>query len=187
MKWFYFCAISLLLFGCGKEEKRQLTLCEQTYALCTSAKCVPMPGDPSRAICTCTVEEGKSMATVPCEKLKPTVDENKIRTIYSTFNFKQYREGKKIMQCPGGTPWTDCLNKTCTVDPDNPTKAICTCDVIRSSEDWVTFGGGCETATCGKAYFSGAPVKASEEANAFMTKELGLPEVPVKLCRPKRK
>ncbi|MGA8294232.1 MAG: hypothetical protein WB820_17425, partial [Rhodoplanes sp.] len=33
-------------------------LCQQQFALCTSAPCIPQPGNPNVAICTCDVEEG---------------------------------------------------------------------------------------------------------------------------------
>ena len=30
-------------------------LCDQQFALCTSAPCIPQPGNPKVAICTCDV------------------------------------------------------------------------------------------------------------------------------------
>src|SRR5262245_3909198 len=100
-------------------------LCKHQYALCTSALCVPHPGDPTKSVCFCDVEEGDSMATVPCDSLKPSTDADGIRTVYSTFSLKQFTSGKKGMKCPEGTPWTWCLNKRCTVDPSNSKRAIC--------------------------------------------------------------
>lgn len=156
-------------------------VCKQQYALCTSALCVPEPGNPSKAICFCDVEEGESLATVACESLKPSVDEHGIKTVYSTFSLKQYTEGKKGMVCPKGTPWTWCLNKRCTVDPGNPKKAICTCDVIRTQK-WTTLGGNCDTSTCKTGYWSGAALSDFDESVTFFIKALGIEHSPVTWC-----
>lgn len=87
------------------------------------------------------------MGTTHCKKLEPKIDSNGVQTVYSTFSLEQLSEGKKVMQCPNGTPWTWCLNKKCTVDPMDPNKVVCICDIMYQ-EDWVTFGGNCDQATC---------------------------------------
>ncbi|MGE3808543.1 MAG: hypothetical protein AB7K24_28085 [Gemmataceae bacterium] len=121
------------------------------------------------------------MSTVDCNRLKPSTDDNGIRTVYSTFSLKQFTEGKKGMKCPAGTPWTWCLNKRCTVDPANPKKAICVCDVVRKGE-WMTLGGNCDTKTCKTAYWSAAPLADFDTGNAFMTRAMGYKESPAKWC-----
>lgn len=158
-----------------------MNLCSHQYALCTSALCIPQPGDATKAICFCDVEEGKSMATVACDSLKPSTDTNGIRTIYSSFALKQFEQGKQALKCPSGTPWTWCLNKRCTVDPSNPKKAICTCEVMRT-EEWMTLGGNCDTSTCKTGYWSGAAMKDWDQGNKFMTKALGFHKSPAKWC-----
>jgi hypothetical protein len=114
--------------------------CQQQFALCTSAPCIPEPGNPKVAICTCDVEDGPNLATVACDTVKPSTDANGVRTVYSQFALKQFAQGKRTLKCAAGTPWTWCLNKPCTVDPANPKKAICACDVLRTGE-WITAGG----------------------------------------------
>lgn len=156
-------------------------LCKHEYALCTSALCIPQPDDPNKAVCFCDVEEGASLATVPCHTILPSTDSHGIRTVYSTFSMKQFGEGKKSMICPHGTPWTWCLNKKCTVDPTNAKKAICTCDVMRTHE-WTTLGGNCDTATCKTGYWSGATMKDINGGSAFLIKKLGLDKSPLKWC-----
>lgn len=156
-------------------------LCKHQYALCTSALCVPLPGDSSRAVCFCDVKEGASMATAPCNTLQPRTNSHGIRTVYSTFAFEQFKEGKEGMVCPTGTAWTWCLNKRCTVDPSNSEKAICICDVMRK-EEWMTLGGNCDRRTCATGYWSGVAMKSFESGNIFMTKALGLDNSPVKWC-----
>ena len=54
--------------------------CQQQFALCTSAPCIPEPGNPKVAICTCDVEDGPNLATVACDTVKPSTDANGVRT-----------------------------------------------------------------------------------------------------------
>lgn len=155
-------------------------ICKHEYALCTSALCIPQPGNPHKAVCFCDVEEGISLSTVPCHTIQPSTDSYGIRTVYSTFSLKQFSE-KKEMKCPDGTPWTLCLNKKCTVDPANSKKAICTCDVMRTKE-WRTLGGNCDTSTCKTGYWSGNSVEGGDNVSAFLIKKLGIDKSPVKWC-----
>jgi hypothetical protein len=156
-------------------------LCKHQYALCTSALCVPQPGDPTKAICFCDVQDGASMASVSCDTIQPSTDANGIRTVYSAFSLEQFKQGKKVLRCRNGTPWTWCLNKRCTVDPSDPKKAICVCDVLRT-EEWITLGGNCDTGTCTTGYWSGATVKDFDQATSFMVKALSLDQSLVKWC-----
>jgi hypothetical protein len=175
-------AVLAVVSGYQAASGSGMQLCKHQYALCTSALCVPQPGDPTKAVCFCAVEEGASMATVSCDTLQPSTDANGIRTVYSAFSFEQFKEGKKGMKCPEGTPWTWCLNKRCTVDPADPKKAICICDVMRTGE-WMTLGGNCDTSTCKTGYWSGAGINAFDQAGAFLTKATGLDQSPVKWCQ----
>ena len=175
-------AVFTIAFGNEQAAKSDMQLCKHQYALCTSALCIPQPGDPTKAICFCAVEEGASMASVPCNTIQPSTDANGIRTVYSAFSLEQFKEGKKVLTCARAAhPWTWCLNKRCTVDPSDPKKAICVCDVLRT-EEWITLGGNCDTATCTTGYWSGATVKDFNEATSFMVKALTLDQSPVKWC-----
>lgn len=174
-------AVFTIAFGSEQAAKSDMQLCKHQYALCTSALCIPQPGDPTKAICFCAVEEGASMASVPCNTIQPSTDANGIRTVYSAFSLEQFKQGKKVLTCASGTPWTWCLNKRCTVDPSDAKKAICICDVVRTGES-ITLGGNCETATCSTGYWSGATVKDFNEATSFMVKALALDRSPVKWC-----
>jgi hypothetical protein len=169
------------VISCHSSQSGQMFLCKHQYALCTSARCVPQPGDPTKAVCFCDVEEGASMSTVACDRLSPSTDAEGVHTVYSTFSFQQFYQGKRSMTCPEGTPWSWCLNKRCTVDPTNPQQAICTCDVVRTGK-WLTLGGNCDKSTCATGYWSGATFSADQEGTAFLTKALGLAESPVKWC-----
>ena len=175
-------AVFAIAFGHDQGASASMQLCKHQYALCTSALCIPQPGDPTKAVCFCAVEEGASMSSAPCNTIQPSTDANGIRTVYSAFSFEEFKQGKKVLRCPAGTPWTWCLNKRCTVDPSDPKKAICICDVLRS-EEWITLGGNCNTATCTTGYWSGATAKDFNDASVFMVKALGLQQSPVKWCQ----
>jgi len=175
-------AALIAAFGHAESAAAENYLCQQQFALCTSAPCIPEPGDPKVAICSCDVEDGPSLASVACDTVKPSTDANGIRTVYSQFALKQWQQGKKTLKCPSGTPWTWCLNKPCTVDPANPKKAICACDVVRTGE-WITAGGNCNPATCTTAYWSAAPLDAFSDGTDFLLKSLKLKKSPVTWCR----
>lgn len=175
-------AALIAAFGHAESAQAENYLCQQQFALCTSAPCIPEPGNPKVAICSCDVEDGPSLASVACDTVKPGTDANGIRTVYSQFALKQWQQGKKTLKCPSGTPWTWCLDKPCTVDPANPKKAICACDVVRTGE-WITAGGNCNTATCNTAYWSAAPLDAFSDGTDFLLKSLKLKKSPVTWCR----
>jgi hypothetical protein len=175
-------AALIAAFGHAELAQAENYLCQQQFALCTSAPCIPEPGNPKVAICSCDVEDGPSLASVACDTVKPSTDANGIRTVYSQFALKQWQQGKKTLKCPSGTPWTWCLDKRCTVDPANPKKAICACDVVRTGE-WITAGGNCNTATCNTAYWSAAPLDAFSDGTDFLLKSLKLKKSPVTWCR----
>ena len=181
--FFLIAAVAVFAIALGGEQaaKSNMLLCKHQYALCTSALCIPQPGDPTKAICFCDVQDGASMASVPCSTIQPSTDANGIRTVYSAFSLEQFKENKKVLKCASGTPWTWCLNKRCTVDPSDPKKAVCVCDVLRTGE-WITLGGKCDTGTCTTGYWSGATVKDFNEATAFMVKALNLDHSPVEWC-----
>src|SRR4029079_16315991 len=106
-------AVFTIALGNEKAAKSSMQLCKHQYALCTSALCIPQPGDPTKAISFCDVQDGASMASVPCNRIQPSTDANGIRTIYSAFSLEQFKQGKEVLTCASGTPWTWCLNKRC--------------------------------------------------------------------------
>src|SRR6266853_5125287 len=63
-------AVFTIAFGNVQPAKSDMQLCKHQYALCTSALCIPQPGDPTKAICFCAVEDGASMSSV-CRATQP--------------------------------------------------------------------------------------------------------------------
>lgn len=172
----------------GSDAKAEVTgnkdggvICEGRYVLCTSAPCVPDPRDPNKtAICVCEVNEGKSFGMKPCPERAPRSDENGIETLISTYSFAE-APTKPVMICPSGKPWTDCLDKPCTVDPLDPLKAICSCEIKRTSR-FVTYGANCNGITCNTGFWSGATVEDFVSATEILGKALGLKKSPATFC-----
>jgi len=153
--------------------------CDQRYALCTSAPCVPDPRDPDKsALCECTVHLGISFGMTSCEDRRPR-SRRGVTLLVSTYSLAEYRN-KATMTCPGGK-WTFCLDRPCTVDPMDPLRAVCACDVV-PSEEFLTLGGDCNTLTCDSAYWSGATPAAVAQGEAAMVRALGLESAPDNAC-----
>lgn len=129
-------------------------VCDQAYALCTSAQCVPHPNDANKSICDCAVQQGKSAGFTSCAKRKPYVDQYRATHLISTFSFEQFAE-KKSLTCPKGNAWSNCVDMSCTVDPQNPKHAICVCK-LSAAQAFFTFGGNCANGTCSTGFWSGA-------------------------------
>lgn len=124
-------------------------LCNQTYALCTSAPCVRSATDSDIAVCDCVVLNGYSMGFKPCDERVPSGTR-----VVSTFSTDNVNDNFGVMSCPSGTLWANCLDMECEVDPANPAQAHCLCKTETGESK--TFGGGCDTARCTTTIWSGA-------------------------------
>lgn len=176
-KWIISLCAFVFLANSFAQASATPIICDQDYALCTSARCIPTPGIPANAICDCVVEHGKSAGYKTCEERKPVRDRYKVTSLVSTFSFEQFAT-KRPMNCAKGLPWNNCVDMLCTVDPQNPKRALCNCK-IQNTQAFFTFGGDCNTATCASGFWSGA----TEEdgiilRNALMKEE---PSTPKKL------
>lgn len=151
-------------------------ICNQDYALCTSASCIPDPRHAEYAICVCDVEQGESIGYTTCDIRRPHPIAFQVKKITSTFSFKQF-SSKKSLTCPPGRPWTDCIDAPCTVDPMHADKAICSCK-INHDQSFVTFGGNCDTNTCSTGFWSGAMISSSQALREALLKHLDLSDNP---------
>jgi hypothetical protein len=153
-------------------------VCEQSYALCTSAACIPDPKNPDKSICDCVVQQGKSAGFTACKKRKPSVDQYNVTHLISTFSFEQFAS-KKSLTCPKGMPWSNCVDMPCTVDPHNTNRAICLCQV-NTTQAFFTFGGDCKTNACTSGFWSGAVAgPASVALRDALNDGVNKPVVPV--------
>ena len=81
-------------------------------------------------------------------------------------------------------PRAECLNAKCTVDPADPSKAICACETMVQTGEWVTWAGNCNTQSCSKAFLNGTTIAEMSPGVDFLTKELDLKKSPVNWCSP---
>ena len=179
--------VAVLLGSSGMASAQDKPLiCDQQFALCTSASCVPSPGNPKVALCTCDVwdTKGATVGVASCDAVKPSTDANGWRTVYSYFALTQSYQGKRVMKCAAGTPWAECLNAKCSVDPANPSKAICACETMFQTGEWVTWAGNCNTQSCSKGFLNGTTAAAVLPGIDILTKDLNLKKSPVNYCSP---
>ena len=125
-------------------------LCNQRYALCSSAACEPSKTNPKVSICRCDVLDGYSMGYKSCAERAPSGTH-----LVSTFSTQNVTSAFSIMTCSADVPWANCLDVTCQIDPANPTQAVCDCPIVDKGPSF-TFGGKCNTATCTEVVWSGA-------------------------------
>src|SRR5579871_1443232 len=133
-------------------------LCNQSYALCTTAPCEVSKTDPNVAVCHCVVQNGYSIGFKTCAQRAQKGD-----TLISAFSTENVTSSFHSMSCPSGAPWANCLDMTCQVDPTNPALANCQCQLVKTGES-LTFGGGCETSTCRSVIWSAITPKLSANA-----------------------
>lgn len=155
-------------------------VCKQPYALCTTATCVPMPGDKNKSLCFCNVFDGYSTGSLSCAKRKPYTGPHGNQHIVSTFSFEDYATNK-AMTCPSGKPWAFCLDKPCQIDPRNSNQAICACDIMTKGAS-VTLGGQCNTSTCDNTLYSAASASELDGGTQALMKAMKLTESPVRVC-----
>lgn len=125
-------------------------LCNQPYALCTTAECEPSKSNPNIAVCHCVVQNGYSIGFKSCTQRAQVGDR-----LVSTFSTQNVTSSFSAMTCPSGVPWANCLDMTCQVDSTNPALALCQCQIVKTGES-STFGGGCKTSTCTSVIWSAA-------------------------------
>lgn len=154
-------------------------VCNQPYAICTTATCIPAPGIQGKAICFCNVEQGYSIGSKSCAERKPTTDKYGHQHITSSFSFANMQI-TKAMTCNQGS-WTFCLDRPCLVDPRNANQAVCTCEIYHSSP-FITMGGNCNTASCTSTLYSGATNEQIASGTLTLLKAMQLTNSPIQSC-----
>lgn len=80
--------LAVTLTGCSGEDKTAYTVCEGTYALCTTAPCQPIAGKEGTVACACEVKTGYSLGMEPCQSTVDTSEGKQIVSRY--FPIKSY-------------------------------------------------------------------------------------------------
>jgi peroxiredoxin len=144
-------------------------ICRQKYALCTNAPCRPSAHDPNVVICDCVVKDGYSIGLTSCPRRAPHGNK-----LYSTFSTELATSGVRSLECGADIPWANCVDYPCELDPHDPTKATCQCALVKRGPSF-TFGGECNTRTCGKTIWSGAHSSLGGGAVGAAMKRVGQP------------
>jgi hypothetical protein len=143
-------------------------LCDQRYALCSSAPCEPPLAGATTVKCRCVVLDGYSIGFTACDERAP-----KGRALVSTFSTQNMTSESRFMVCPAGNTWANCLDAPCMVDPTDATRATCECPIVTSGE-FLTVGGACDVTTCSSVVWSAATLTLPvSEIYAAEMKKLG--------------
>lgn len=148
-------------------------ICNQTFALCTTAPCVPSPTDPNISVCDCVVVNGHSLGLKSCSDRAQSG--SKVRSNFSTVNINA---NFAVLSCPSGAAWANCLDVECEIDPHNPALAKCQCVTVKTGAS-ITFGGGCDTATCTSTIWSAAEPDVYQQGMAQLRKAMAQLNQPV--------
>jgi hypothetical protein len=123
-------------------------ICEQRYALCTSAPCKPSRTNPNISVCKCKVKTGYSVGFKSCEKREPTR-----RQLHSNFSLQEVTKRTRTLKCSERALWVQCLDVVCEKDPHNPRQAFCQCANMRT-KDYYLFADKCDTKMCKSTIWS---------------------------------
>lgn len=146
--------------------------CEGAYALCIKAPCTPVVTKNSdgtyavtEANCICDMEVGWSMGpSSDCDARKPNKSSDGRRYVISTYsNF--FNKTNLTLTCEN-KPWAWCYGSPCVVDPNNKSKAICTCPLIPPST-FMTLGGECRQKACDGLWSAAYPKEDAFANNHF--------------------
>ena len=108
-----------------------------------------------------------SLGNDSCEKISPYYSKTGEEFIYSTFSPIIQKMGYTAVSCPPNAVNLNCMNKICTVDPNDSSKAICICDTTdNKGENWYTFNKNNMATTCN--YKSGASSQDYKNLMSFI-------------------
>jgi hypothetical protein len=169
------CAAAALALGVPARAQG-LEVCDGPFALCTVARCDPIPGNDRQVNCHCTVNQGYSAGLRECSGVVETAKGRQILSRY--FPIKSY------VACANGRPWAACGDKPCMIDRNNPQAADCTCDLRKDRGPYVVATGEYTPATCTSGLVSSATVQETEQVTEALRNSKVLPSFPLQVLRP---
>ena len=151
---------------------RFTTFCNQSYALCIRARCVPgvrltqsITYAQDTAVCECDMRQGWSMGPGSCDDRKVTLDPVTGNSYTISTYSNLYNAVDQTLVCPESRPWAWCYGAPCVVDSKDPSKAWCTCPVTTSS--YATLGGDCDRTSCSDLWSAATLVNDAFANNFF--------------------
>jgi hypothetical protein len=151
---FFSCLVlgALVLQACSDDEtKPQSIVCESTYALCTTAQCTPIQEGQAAIFCDCEVKTGYSVGGTLCHA---PIDSPEGKQIVS-----RYYPVRSYAACTNDRPWAWCFDRPCIVDKDDPSKAVCACNIVKDKGPYVIVTDSYSDTTCTTGLYSSAPGK----------------------------
>ncbi|QBR83428.1 hypothetical protein E3983_03030 [Legionella israelensis] len=174
-----FLFILLSVFFITIAHSKEPVVCDSKYVLCNAAPCQAIPGMKDRALCTCSIWEGKNIGYSACEQRNPQTAPYQQTKLLSTFSFGGMHY--KYIHCKAGTPWTNCLDQECFIDKNDPRRAHCNCK-IEEGTAYVTFAGMCDINACDKSMWSGAKADDNLKFMNLLSKDMAYETPPMRAC-----
>lgn len=162
--------IGCLIYILNIIRKPRVIKCNQQYALCPAAKCVPDPIYNNIAYCNCYVENGVnySYGNKTCSELSPRFGTHGEQYIYSTFSPIIKSLGFKRITCPSKNTNLNCMNQICSINPNNTNQAICRCKNTNNNGSswnaWVKSDSSCN-------YISGSSNTMTDSLSSYIDNE----------------
>jgi hypothetical protein len=149
------------------------TVCKSTYALCTTASCEPVPGQKGNLLCGCSVQKGYSGGTHSCKPVQHTAAGDLI--------YSRYYPVKAYAVCSNSRPWAWCLDVPCLIDKHHPSRASCTCTVVKNQNPYVIVTDRYTKSTCTTGIISSATVQGITQISNFIQSKHLLPPFTIKV------
>ncbi len=142
-------------------DQAAFIICKSTYALCTTASCTPVAGTKDTVSCSCDVKNGYSVGSENCQD-SGQEGSRRIKSRYSPV--------KSYAVCSNDRAWAWCLDKPCTIDKDDPTKASCACRSVKDKGPYVIVTDSYTDKTCTTGIISSATVAQITQVTDFLKK-----------------
>jgi hypothetical protein len=153
-------------------------VCKSTYALCTTARCSSIPGNPDSVACKCDVRTGYSLGAKDCEDVPKPVAGTAVKSRYFPI--------ASFVSCSNNKPWAFCLDSPCVIDAKGAT-ATCTCSLKQGSDPYVIVTDRYAKDTCSSGVISSATVMDVLQATEFLKTSEHLPPRDFKVLNVERK
>jgi hypothetical protein len=153
-------------------------VCKSTYALCTGAPCIEIPGDDQAVSCACIIQTGYSVATTKCQP--PTVTPHGLQVISRYYPIRSYAP------CSNSRPWANCLDSPCVVDPGNSLYANCACSIDQNQGDYLSVNAEEQynSDSCTTGLLSSATVNNANALTKFLKHNPKLRSFRIKVVNP---
>jgi hypothetical protein len=182
MRAFFYAAVTLfavLAFSASagattSTGATNFTVCKSTYALCTTAACTAIAGQKGNLNCPCSVHTGYSGGTTACKPVQHTAAGSLI--------YSRYYPVKAYAVCSNNRPWAWCLDVPCLIDKHDPSKANCTCTVVKNQNPYVIVTNKYNPkTTCTTGIISSATVSGITQISNFIKSKNLIPPFTIKV------